>query len=49
KKEKYKWSSYSNYIDILNHTEIPEIKEILEMFSSDTKKALKEFINYRRG
>ncbi|MBA7519819.1 hypothetical protein ES705_11907 [subsurface metagenome] len=46
KKEKYKWSSYSKYIDILNHTEIPEIKEILEMFSSDTKKALKEFINY---
>jgi DNA-binding transcriptional regulator YiaG len=47
KKEKYKWSSYSNYIDILNHhTEIPEIKEILEIFSLDTKKALKEFINY---
>ena len=47
KKEKYKWSSYSNYIDILNyHTEIPEIKEILEMFSSDIKKALKEFIHY---
>jgi len=47
KKEKYKWSSYSNYIDILNHhTEIPEIKEILELFSSDREKALKEFINY---
>ena len=47
KKEKYKWSSYSNYIDILNHhTEIPEIKEILEMFSSDKKRALKEFIHY---
>jgi len=47
KKEKYKWSSYPNYIDILNHhREIPEIKEILEIFSSDTKKALKEFINF---
>ncbi|PKL48769.1 MAG: transposase [Nitrospira bacterium HGW-Nitrospira-1] len=47
KKEKYKWSSYSNYIDILNHhTEIPEIKEILEIFSLNTKKALKEFIDY---
>jgi len=47
KKEKYKWSSYSNYIDILNHhTEIPEIKEILEMFSLDIEKALKEFIHY---
>ena len=47
KKEKYRWSSYSNYIDILNHhTEIPEIKEVLEIFSSDTKKALKEFIHY---
>jgi putative transposase len=46
KKEKYRWSSYPNYIDILNHREIPEIKEILEMFSPDTKKALKEFINY---
>ena len=47
KKEKYKWSSYSNYIDILNHhREIPEIKEILEIFSLDTKKALKEFIHY---
>ena len=47
KKEKYKWSSYSTYIDILNHhTEIPEIKEILEMFSSDIEKALKGFIHY---
>ena len=47
KKEKYKWSSYSNYIDILNHhREIPEIKEILELFSSDIEKALKEFIHY---
>ena len=46
KKEKYKWSSYSNYIDILNYTEIPEIKEILEMFSSDIERALKEFIHY---
>jgi len=47
KKEKYKWSSYSNYIDILNHhTEIPEIKEILELFSSDIERALKEFIHY---
>jgi len=47
KKEKYRWSSYSNYIDILNHhAEIPEIKEILELFSSDREKALKEFINY---
>jgi len=47
KKEKYRWSSYSNYIDILNHhTEIPEIKEVLEIFSSDIKKALKEFIHY---
>ena len=47
KKEKYKWSSYPNYIDILNHhREIPEIKEILEMFSSDIERALKEFIHY---
>jgi len=47
KKEKYKWSSYPHYIDLLNHhREIPEIKEILEMFSSDTKRALKEFIHY---
>jgi len=47
KKEKYRWSSYSNYMDILNHhTEIPEIKEILEMFSSDIERALKEFIHY---
>jgi len=46
KKEKYKWSSYSNYIDILNYTEIPEIKEILEMFSSDIEKALEEFIHF---
>ena len=47
KKEKYKWSSYSNYIDILNHhIEIPEIKEMLELFSSDIEKALKEFIHY---
>ena len=47
KKEKYRWSSYSNYIDILNHhSEIPEIKEILEMFSSDIEKALKEFKNF---
>ena len=47
KKEKYKWSSYPNYIDILNyHTEIPEIKEILELFSSNIEKALKEFIHY---
>ena len=47
KKEKYKWSSYSNYIGILNHhRELPEIKEILQMFSSDIKRALKEFIHY---
>ena len=47
KKEKYKWSSYRNYMDILNpYTEVPEIKEILEMFSSDIEKALKEFIHY---
>jgi len=47
KKERYKWSSYSNYIEILGKTiELPEIKEILEIFSLDTKKALKEFINY---
>ena len=47
KKEKYKWSSYPHYIDPLNHhREMPETKEILEMFSSDTKKALKEFIHY---
>jgi len=47
KKEKYKWSSYPNYIDLLNHhREIPEIKEILEMFSSDIERALKEFIHY---
>jgi len=47
KKERYKWSSYPNYIEILKKTiELPEIKEILEIFSLDTKKALKEFINY---
>ena len=47
KKEKYKWSSYPNYIDRSNHYgEIPEIKEILEMFSSDIERALKEFIHY---
>jgi len=47
KKERYKWSSYPNYIEILRKTiELPEIKEILEIFSLDTKKALKEFINY---
>ena len=47
KKEKYKWSSYPNYIDLLNHhTELPEIKEILEMFSTDIERALKEFINF---
>ncbi|OGD35768.1 hypothetical protein A2V94_05390 [Candidatus Atribacteria bacterium RBG_16_35_8] len=47
KKEKYKWSSYPNYIEILRKKiELPEIKEILEIFSLDTKKALKEFINY---
>jgi REP element-mobilizing transposase RayT len=47
KKEQYKWSSYPNYIEVLNHhIEIPEIKEVLEIFSLDTKKALKEFINY---
>jgi len=34
-------------MDLLNHhREFPEIKEILEIFSSDTKKALKEFINF---
>ena len=34
-------------VDILNpYTEVPEIKEILEMFSSDIGKALKEFIHY---
>ena len=47
KKEKYKWSSYPNYIDPSDHhSEIPETKEILEIFSLDTKKALKEFIHY---
>ena len=47
KKENYRWSSYPNYMDILNpYTEVPEIKEILEMFSSDIGKALKEFIHY---
>ncbi|MDD5014369.1 MAG: transposase [Atribacterota bacterium] len=47
KKEKYRWSSYSNYIDLLNHhREIPEIKEILEMFSSNIERALKEFIHF---
>jgi REP element-mobilizing transposase RayT/DNA-binding transcriptional regulator YiaG len=47
KKEKYKWSSYPHYIDILTpHPAIPEIKEILEVFSSDIVKALKEFIHY---
>jgi len=47
KKEKYKWSSYPNYLDLLNHhREILEIKEILEMFSSDIERALKEFIHY---
>jgi len=34
-------------MDILNpYTEVPEIKEILEMFSSDIEKALKEFKNF---
>lgn len=47
KKEKYKWSSYSNYTVQLNHhREIPEIKEILKMFSSDKERALKKFIYY---
>jgi len=47
KKEKYKWSSYSNYIDPSDHLpEMPEIKEVLEIFSSDIEKALKEFIHY---
>ena len=47
KKERYRWSSYSHYIDILTpHPAIPEIKEILELFSSDIVKALKEFIHY---
>jgi len=47
KKERYKWSSYPNYIEILRKTiELPEMKEILEIFSLDTKKALKEFIHY---
>lgn len=47
KKEKYKWSSYNNYIRILtNKVEAPEIIEILEIFSLNTKKALKEFIDY---
>jgi len=47
KKEKYKWSSYSNYTVLLNHhREIPEIKEILKMFSSDKERALKKFIYY---
>ena len=47
KKEQYRWSSYPDYIEILTHkTQIPEIKEILELFSSDIVKALKEFIHY---
>jgi REP element-mobilizing transposase RayT len=47
KKEEYKWSSYKNYLEILtNKTEIPEIREILQMFSLDLAKALKEFIYY---
>ena len=47
KKEKYKWSSYSNYTVLLkHHREIPEIKEILKMFSSDKERALKKFIYY---
>ena len=47
KKEKYKWSSYPHYIDQLNHhAELPEITEILEMFSSDIEKALEEFIHF---
>ena len=47
KKEKYKWGSYNNYIGMLAvKTGVPEIKEILEIFSLDIKKALKEFIYY---
>jgi len=47
KKEKYKWSSYPYYIDPLNHhSEIPEIKEILAMFSSDIEKGLRAFIDF---
>jgi putative transposase len=47
KKKKYKWSSYPNYINLLNHhAELPEIKEILEMFSSDIERALQEFIHF---
>jgi len=47
KKEKYKWSSYSNYIDPSDHLpKMLEIKEILEIFSLNIGKALKEFIHY---
>jgi len=47
KKETYQWSSYSEYINILSgKSPLPEIEEILDMFSSNRKKGVKEFINY---
>lgn len=47
KKEQYKWSSYPEYIAILNSpAQNPEIIEILKIFSSTLEIALKEFIRY---
>lgn len=49
KKERYKWSSYSQYLEILKKAaEFPEIREILEFFSLNIKIALREFINYSK-
>lgn len=43
-KEKYPWSSYQAYIS--ENTGLPDIKEILNLFSSDTKESVKIFKDF---
>ncbi|MEA1940258.1 MAG: transposase [Candidatus Caldatribacteriota bacterium] len=47
RKETYSWSSYHNYVEISAKKAIlPEVKEILELFSDDKIKGVQEFIHF---
>jgi putative transposase len=43
----YKWSSYKSYTQFReNNLSLLDIKEILDLFSNDVKRAIKQFIEY---
>jgi len=44
KKEEYPWSSYNEYISLNN--KLPEVTEILKMFSQDKKQSIEIFQNF---